>query len=127
MNTETDKGLVNDLLSAFLGPAAASSDVARYFTYAGAALAGGALYYYLNNQGPQPVRLIDYKNQTREIEGRSDGARMNVLNPDGKLLSYYYEDAKTLYEVFKKGQQLSSKNSIFQLQINQSIKQLILF
>lgn len=109
MNSETDKGLVSDLLSAFLGPAAVTSDMARYFTYAGAALAGGALYYYLNNQGPQPVKLIDYKNQTREIEGRTDGARVNVLNPNDKLLSFYYEDAKTLYEVFKKGHQLSSK------------------
>lgn len=62
-----DKGLLNDLLSTFVGPAAASSDMARYFTYAGAAVAGGALYYYLNNQGPQPVKLIDYKNQTQEL------------------------------------------------------------
>lgn len=62
-----DKGMLNDLLSAFVGPAAASTDLARYCTYAGAALAGGALYYYMNNQGPKPVKLIDYKNQTREI------------------------------------------------------------
>lgn len=41
-------------------------------------------------------------------KGRTDGARVNVLNPTDKLLSFYYEDAKTLYEVFKKGKQLSS-------------------
>lgn len=43
------------------------------------------------------------------LKGRTDGARVNVLNPTDKLLSFYYEDAKTLYEVFKKGQVLSSK------------------
>lgn len=62
MSSVMDKGFLNEML----GPAAA--DVTRYFTYAGAALAGGALYYYLNNQGPQPVNLTDYSNQTREIE-----------------------------------------------------------
>jgi len=108
INDTIDKGLFNDLLSAFLGPHAVSSDMARYATYASAAVAGGALYYYLNTQGPQPVRLIDYKKQTCEIPGRTDGARVNVLNPTDKLLSFYYEDAKTLYEVFKKGKQLSN-------------------
>ena len=67
INDTIDKGLFNDLMSAFLGPHAASSDMARYATYASAAVAGGALYYYLNTQGPQPVRLIDYKKQTCEI------------------------------------------------------------
>lgn len=103
-----DKGLLNDLLSAFVGPAAATTDLARYCTYAGAALAGGALYYYINNQGPKPVKLIDYQNQTREIPGRTDGARVNVLNPSDKLISFFYEDAKTLYELFKKGQEISN-------------------
>ena len=70
INDTMDKGLLNDLLSAFLGPAAASSDMARYATYAGAAVAGGALCYYLNSQGPQPVRLIDYNKQTCEIPVR---------------------------------------------------------
>jgi hypothetical protein len=66
MNTdEHSSNLLGDLFNAFVGPN--MPDTARYATYAGAALAGGALYYYLNNQ-TKPLNLIDYKMQTREIQ-----------------------------------------------------------
>jgi hypothetical protein len=85
-------------------------DMTRVVAMAGAAIAGGALYYYLNSTKPRPCTGIDYANQTREIENRTDGARMNVLiKEDNKLLAYYYEDVRTLYDLFKKGEQLSSK------------------
>ena len=51
----------------------ASYDLTRYYptlAAAGAALAGGALYYVLNRMGKGHKRepaLIDFKNQTREI------------------------------------------------------------
>ena len=43
------------------------------------------------------------------IKGRTDGARISTLNKTDKLFNFYYEDAKTLYEVFLKGGKLSSK------------------
>lgn len=75
---------------------------------AGAAVLGGALYYYLNNSGPKPYNVIDYKMQTRELEGRTDGARISNLNKTDKLFSYYYEDATTLHEIFLKAVKLSN-------------------
>ncbi len=41
-------------------------------------------------------------------KGRTDGARISNLNETDKLFTYYYEDGKTLYELFLKGKQLSS-------------------
>lgn len=75
---------------------------------AGAAVAGGALYYYLNSGAPKPLSIIDYKNQTREVAGRTDGARISTMNKTDKLYSYYYEDAQTLYELTLKARKLSN-------------------
>jgi len=74
---------------------------------AGAAVLGGALYYYLNGSEKRGPSVIDYKNQTREVPG-SNGARISCLNKTDKLFSYYYEDATTLYELFLKAQKLSN-------------------
>lgn len=75
---------------------------------AGAAVVGGGLYYYLNNTLPPKPDFIDRKSQTREVEGRTDGARITNLNKTDKLVSYYYEDAKTLYELAIKAKKLSN-------------------
>lgn len=102
---------------------------------AGAAVLGGALYYYLNSGTGKNINLIDYKNQTREIavsveaafylklyfcnctnlrccfneiKGSTQGERISTMNKTDKLFSYYYEDATTLYGLFLKGRQLSS-------------------
>lgn len=75
---------------------------------AGAAVLGGALYYYLNSGTEKNINLIDYKNQTREIAGSTQGERISTMNKTDKLFSYYYEDATTLYGLFLKGRQLSN-------------------
>ncbi|XP_034564345.1 long-chain-fatty-acid--CoA ligase 5 [Notolabrus celidotus] len=64
-----------------------------------------ATLYYLNTR-PSPVRTpIDLKCQTLGIK---DGARKTALLEDNNnLMSYYYEDAKTLYEAFQRGLKVS--------------------
>ena len=37
------------------------------------------------------------------------GVRCSLLAPDGKLIEYYYEDAKTTYEAFVRGLKQSSE------------------
>jgi len=75
---------------------------------AGAAVVGGALYYYMNSSPQKNLKICDLNNQTREVAGRTDGARISVLNKTDKLFSYYYEDAKTLHEIFLKATKLSN-------------------
>nr|XP_056705269.1 long-chain-fatty-acid--CoA ligase 5 [Euleptes europaea] len=43
----------------------------------------------------------------KQSVGTEGGARRSALIPEGKLLSYYHEDAKTLYECFKRGRYVS--------------------
>ncbi|KAG7272812.1 hypothetical protein CRUP_025792 [Coryphaenoides rupestris] len=68
------------------------------------ALAAATLFYL--NTRPAPLRSpADLKCQTIGIEG---GARKSALLEDNNnLLSYYYEDGKTLYEVFQRGLKVS--------------------
>uniref|UniRef100_A0A670Y6V9 Long-chain-fatty-acid--CoA ligase n=1 Tax=Pseudonaja textilis TaxID=8673 RepID=A0A670Y6V9_PSETE len=50
---------------------------------------------------PKPVVIpVDLNKQSIGTEG---GGRRSTLIPEGELLSYYFEDAKTLYEGFKRG------------------------
>ncbi|XP_006630837.3 long-chain-fatty-acid--CoA ligase 5 [Lepisosteus oculatus] len=54
---------------------------------------------------PKPIKLpVDLNRQTVGIK---DGARRSALLKDDKLMSYYYEDARTLYEVFQRGLHVS--------------------
>jgi hypothetical protein len=46
-------------------------DMTRFCAFAGAAFLGGAAYYYLNNFSNRAAKLIDFKNQSREIEVKS--------------------------------------------------------
>lgn len=68
------------------------------------ALAAATLFYL--NTRPAPLRSpADLKCQTIGIEG---GARKSALLEDNNnLLSCYYEDGKTLYEVFQRGLKVS--------------------
>lgn len=101
MSTEDrNKNLLNQMTS--------SLSLNTTLAAAGAAVLGGALYYYMNSSPQKKPDIIEFNNQTREVAGRTDGARISVLNKTDKLFSYYYEDAKTLYEVFLKAKKLSN-------------------
>ncbi|KAF3704162.1 Long-chain-fatty-acid--CoA ligase 5 [Channa argus] len=64
-----------------------------------------ATLFYLNTR-PSPLRtLTDLKHQTLGIK---DGARKTALLEDNNnLMSYYYDNAKTIYEVFQRGLKVS--------------------
>uniref|UniRef100_A0A8C3FF99 Arachidonate--CoA ligase n=1 Tax=Chrysemys picta bellii TaxID=8478 RepID=A0A8C3FF99_CHRPI len=51
---------------------------------------------------------IDLNNQSIGIQG---GARRSTFLPENKLLAYYYEDAKTMYEAFQRGLHVSGKGN----------------
>ncbi|KFP57206.1 Long-chain-fatty-acid--CoA ligase 5 [Cathartes aura] len=58
---------------------------------------------------PKPVLPpVDLNKQSIGIEG---GARRGALLTDNNLLSYYFEDGKTLYEVFQRGLHASGNGS----------------
>ncbi|KFV74705.1 Long-chain-fatty-acid--CoA ligase 5 [Dryobates pubescens] len=58
---------------------------------------------------PKPVLPpVDLNKQSVGIEG---GARRSALLTDNKLVSYYFEDAKTLYEVFQRGMHVSGNGN----------------
>jgi len=87
-------------------------DLSQYLTapwaVAGAAVAASAIYYYLNNGQLETFSpIIDFNNQTRLVKGRKDGARVSTMSKSDELLSYHYDDAKTMYELFLKAQQIS--------------------
>nr|KAF6321968.1 acyl-CoA synthetase long chain family member 5 [Pipistrellus kuhlii] len=61
---------------------------------------GVAIFLWLINR-PHPVHpVVDLNHQSVGIEG---GARKNARQKSNELLSYYFSDAKTMYEVFKRG------------------------
>jgi hypothetical protein len=63
-------GWLNQLTSTFLNIGSNGNDYTRFATIAGAALVGGALYYYMNSNRPKKCKGIDYSNQSREINVR---------------------------------------------------------
>ncbi|NXG57836.1 ACSL5 ligase, partial [Hemiprocne comata] len=61
---------------------------------------GAAVFLWVISR-PKPVLPpVDLNKQSIGVEG---GARRGALLTDNKLLSYYFEDGKTLYEVFQRG------------------------
>uniref|UniRef100_K9IN93 Long-chain-fatty-acid--CoA ligase n=1 Tax=Desmodus rotundus TaxID=9430 RepID=K9IN93_DESRO len=61
---------------------------------------GAAILLWLINR-PYPIGpAVDLDNQSVGIEG---GARRSAYQKNNDLLSYYFSDAKTMYEVFKRG------------------------
>lgn len=61
---------------------------------------GAAVFLWLINRPYPTLPAVDLDNQSLGIEG---GARRNAYQKDNDLLSYYFSDAKTMYEVFKRG------------------------
>ncbi|XP_013156125.1 long-chain-fatty-acid--CoA ligase 5 [Falco biarmicus] len=69
----------------------------------------GAVIFLWVISRPKPVLPpVDLNKQSIGIEG---GARRGALLTDNNLLSYYFEDAKTLYEVFQRGLHASGNGS----------------
>ncbi|NWX66899.1 ACSL5 ligase, partial [Promerops cafer] len=68
-------------------------------------IAFGAVIFLWVTSRPKPLLPpVDLNKQSIGIEG---GARRGALLTDNNLLSYYFEDAKTLYEVFQRGVNIS--------------------
>ncbi|XP_062351982.1 long-chain-fatty-acid--CoA ligase 5 isoform X1 [Cinclus cinclus] len=68
-------------------------------------IAFGAVMFLWVISRPKPILPpVDLNKQSIGIEG---GARRGALLTDNNLLSYYFEDAKTLYEVFQRGVSIS--------------------
>ncbi|NXH55944.1 ACSL5 ligase, partial [Rhabdornis inornatus] len=71
-------------------------------------IAFGAVVFLWVISRPKPLLPpVDLNKQSIGIEG---GARRGALLPDNNLLSYYFEDAKTLYEVFQRGVSISGNS-----------------
>ncbi|NXD77933.1 ACSL5 ligase, partial [Halcyon senegalensis] len=69
----------------------------------------GAVTFLWVISRPKPVLPpVDLNKQSIGIEG---GARRGALLTDNNLLSYYFEDGKTLYEVFQRGLNVSGNGS----------------
>ncbi|XP_005996309.1 long-chain-fatty-acid--CoA ligase 5 [Latimeria chalumnae] len=65
---------------------------------------GAAIFIWLITR-PKPVRPpVDLNNQS---VGLKEGARRSALLKSDKLISYYYDDARTLYEIFQRGLHIS--------------------
>nr|KAF6454511.1 acyl-CoA synthetase long chain family member 5 [Rousettus aegyptiacus] len=61
---------------------------------------GAAIFLWLVNR-PQPfLPAVDLNNQSVGIEG---GARKSAVQKNNELISYYFSDAKTIYETFQRG------------------------
>ncbi|KAM8783157.1 long-chain-fatty-acid--CoA ligase 5 isoform 1-T1 [Rhynchonycteris naso] len=61
---------------------------------------GVAIFLWLINRPHPVVPIVDLNNQSVGIEG---GARRSAYQKNNDLLGYYFSDAKTMYEVFKRG------------------------
>lgn len=64
---DKNNNILSEVTSSVLG--SAGSDMSKLYAVAGAALVGGAVYYYMNNSvKPKRIADFDYDNQTREIQ-----------------------------------------------------------
>ncbi|CAB1312193.1 unnamed protein product, partial [Coregonus sp. 'balchen'] len=87
-----------DFLLNFLFSPLPTSAIVSLFALMGAALV------YLNTR-PKPLTMpADLNCQTIGVR---DGARKSALQEDDNLMSYFYDDARTMYEVFQRGLQVS--------------------
>ncbi|KAA0720521.1 Long-chain-fatty-acid--CoA ligase 6 [Triplophysa tibetana] len=60
------------------------------------------LAYWFATRPRAIIPPCDLRHQSQEVE-KEDGARRSMMGSSSKLLSYYHEDAKTMYEVFQRG------------------------
>ncbi|XP_077182997.1 long-chain-fatty-acid--CoA ligase 6 isoform X4 [Paroedura picta] len=62
--------------------------------------------YWLASRPKAVKPPCDLLMQSKEVEGW-DGARRSVIGDTSQLLAYYYDDARTMYEVFRRGFNIS--------------------
>ncbi|XP_013907467.1 PREDICTED: long-chain-fatty-acid--CoA ligase 6 isoform X1 [Thamnophis sirtalis] len=62
--------------------------------------------YWLVNRPKAVKPPCDLLKQSEEIEGRNS-ARRSVIGDNAHLLTHYYDDARTMYEVFRRGFNIS--------------------
>ncbi|XP_073689050.1 long-chain-fatty-acid--CoA ligase 6-like, partial [Garra rufa] len=60
------------------------------------------LAYWIATRPRPIVPPCDLRHQSKEVQ-MEDGARRSMMGDRSTLLSYYHEDAKTMYEVFQRG------------------------
>ncbi|KTF75199.1 hypothetical protein cypCar_00043416, partial [Cyprinus carpio] len=66
------------------------------------------LTYWISTR-PRPITPpCDLRLQSQEVQ-KEDGARRSMMGDSSTLLSYYHEDAKTMYEVFQRGLHISGE------------------
>uniref|UniRef100_A0A8C9EYD4 Long-chain-fatty-acid--CoA ligase n=1 Tax=Pavo cristatus TaxID=9049 RepID=A0A8C9EYD4_PAVCR len=69
------------------------------------AFAAVVAYWFASR--PKAVKPpCDLRMQSEEVEGL-DGARRSVIGDSPQLLTHYYDDARTMYEVFRRGFSIS--------------------
>lgn len=54
---------------------------------------------------------FDFRNQTRPVKNRNDGARISNLNKNDVLINCVFEDCKSLHDLFLRGKRVSSNLS----------------
>ncbi|KAJ6667960.1 hypothetical protein lerEdw1_016281 [Lerista edwardsae] len=62
--------------------------------------------YWLANRPKAVKPPCDLQMQSEEVQGW-DGARKSVIGDSTQLLTHYYDDARTMYEVFRRGFNIS--------------------
>lgn len=68
-----------------------------------------------HKQIPIPIFLIAFQcvfPYVIALPRIQDGARKSALQEDDNLMSYFHDDARTLYEVFQRGLQVSGHHHI---------------
>uniref|UniRef100_A0A8B9G7C4 Long-chain-fatty-acid--CoA ligase n=1 Tax=Amazona collaria TaxID=241587 RepID=A0A8B9G7C4_9PSIT len=74
------------------------------------AFAAVVAYWFASR--PRAVKPpCDLRMQSEEVEGL-DGARRSVIGDSPQLLTHYYDDARTMYEVFRRGFSISGESTV---------------
>ncbi|KAK1159247.1 hypothetical protein AOXY_G21877 [Acipenser oxyrinchus oxyrinchus] len=71
-------------------------------TLAGIGALAAVIAYWLATRPKAMKPPCDLTRQSKEVENYA-GARRSVLGDNPKLLTHYYDDARTMYEVFQRG------------------------
>ncbi|XP_029106783.1 long-chain-fatty-acid--CoA ligase 6 isoform X2 [Scleropages formosus] len=83
-------------------------DLSQFFhslptsTLVGIGALAAVLGYWLATRPRPIIPPCDLQHQSEQVE-HEDGARRSMLGDGPKLLTHYHEDAKTMYEVFRRG------------------------